>query len=58
MLLERLLLLGVDELARSVAVCLAIELMDVRLRHFLRMRHVGCALCCSKITLRLLPVAA
>lgn len=44
MLLEGLLLFGVDELARGVAVGLAIEMVDVRLGHFLRMRHVGCAL--------------
>lgn len=58
MLLEGFLLFGVDELAGGVAVGLAIEMVDVRMGHFLRMRHVGCAFSSPKITLSFLPVAA
>lgn len=55
---QGLLLFVVDELARGITVGLAIEMMDVRLRSFLRMRHVCCALSSPKITLSLLSVAA
>lgn len=58
MLLEGFLLFGIDELAGSVAVSFAIEVVDVRMGHFLRMRYVGCALSSPKIPLSLLPVAA